>query len=119
MAEPDPKPRKRIVGSRAWWEAQQARKSGRCALCRRKAKTSWHHLVDRSLGGDDAGENLVELCGDGTRGCHGEITGWKGEARPRLRSILNDEQIGYITQRKGQYWLDRYYPKEPHGPSRA
>lgn len=32
-----------------------------------------HHVLSRSLGGDDVRENLVPLCGDGTSGCHGWV----------------------------------------------
>lgn len=108
----DPRPRKRIVGSQGWWKAQHRRKTGRCSLCRRTAKTSWHHLVDRSLGGDDIEVNLIELCGGGTTGCHGDITGWLKDARCRLREKLTVEQMRYMAERKGPDWVDRYYPKE-------
>lgn len=111
---PDPKPRKRIREGKTWWQKQQRRKAGRCSLCRRTTKTSWHHLVERSLGGDDLEVNLIELCGDGTRGCHGDVTMRLRDARARLRRILNAQQIGYIIERKGRDWIDTHYPKEPH-----
>lgn len=43
-----------------------------CELCG-SIDISIHHIYPRGQGGDDVWENLVPLCGDGTRGCHGGV----------------------------------------------
>lgn len=43
-----------------------------CVVCGR-IDISIHHILPRSLGGDDVWENLVPLCGSGTHGCHGAV----------------------------------------------
>jgi hypothetical protein len=74
---------------------------------------SRHHLVPRSLRGDDLDQNLVPLCGDGTSGCHGILTthpsGWEWTAM-RLRLHLNDDELEYVRAKAGAEFLDRYYP---------
>lgn len=42
---------------------------------------SMHHRKNRSQGGTWAPSNLLHTCGDGTRGCHGWITGHPDPAR--------------------------------------
>lgn len=55
---------------------------GECVLCGVRGQ-SLHHVLPRSLGGDDVRENLVWLCGDGVAGCHGLI-----EARHEHACVL-------------------------------
>ena len=57
------------------WQLQ-ARANGCCERCGRPLRrdfTSRHHRQRRRDGGDRLC-NLLLLCGDGTRGCHGWIT---------------------------------------------
>lgn len=110
--KPDPKRRRRHVETPGWWKKQQRRKTGKCVLCRRTRKTSWHHLVPRSQGGGDVEENLVELCGDGTTGCHGDIEARRRGARHHLRSKLTVAQTAYIIGRTNRDWIERHYPTE-------
>ena len=49
-----------------------ARSGGRCERCNGIGK-SYHHRKKRSQGGEWSAENVVLLCGDGTRGCHGWV----------------------------------------------
>lgn len=42
-------------------------------ICTGRAE-SVHHRKNRSQGGNWAPSNLLHLCGDGVRGCHGWIT---------------------------------------------
>lgn len=81
----------------------------RCLLCPEQAWTL-HHLVPRSLGGDDVRENLVPLCGSGTTGCHGLIEANNVTARRKLRQRLRGFHIDYITATKSPHFLDEYYP---------
>ena len=45
---------------------------GRCVVCGAIGTTK-HHVVPRSQGGTDG--PVLELCGDGARGCHGKAEG--------------------------------------------
>lgn len=49
-----------------------ARAGGRCERCDGIGITM-HHRKKRSQGGDWIPSNIVALCGDGTRGCHGWV----------------------------------------------
>ena len=50
-----------------------------CERCGIGAAQSFHHRVKRSHGGPWACDNIVHVCGDGVRGCHGWI-----ESHPNL-----------------------------------
>lgn len=49
------------------------RADGLCERCGRQGHT-FHHRKNRSGGGGWNCANIVYLCGDGTRGCHGWVT---------------------------------------------
>jgi 5-methylcytosine-specific restriction endonuclease McrA len=85
---PEPKPAKRrpreksrtfrfVATLREWNELRLEKFYGHpCRLCRSWAlPAGLHHIVPRSLGGDDVAANLVLLCGTGTTGCHGHVFG--------------------------------------------
>lgn len=80
-----------------------------CRLCVERAETA-HHLVPRNDGGDDVAENLMELCGDYTRGCHGDIEHWSTDTRRKVREHMTGAEIEYVTKKKGDAWLQRNYP---------
>lgn len=91
---PDPKPERspggigrpkskqprrfRIIATPRDWDRLREAKLGPCLVCLWLGETqtrlsSLHHVVSKSLGGDDVEENLVSLCGDGVSGCHGMV----------------------------------------------
>ncbi len=110
--KPDPKPRKRItLSNREYLKLARSvlARYRECELCGRRRSLSCHHFVARGDGGDDIAENLLALCGDGTRNCHGAVERSR-EARYLLRPKLRREVISYAIERKGQDWLDRRYP---------
>jgi hypothetical protein len=76
---------------------------------------SRHHLVPRGRfglgGGDDVDENLVPVCGDGSRGCHGAIERREPGYRQRLRGRLKAVEVAYVLGKRGAAWLDRHYPE--------
>jgi hypothetical protein len=111
VANPDPKPTTRYRASQEEWEEFRERKLfGRpCRVCAGPAE-SLHHLVGRDLGGDDCFENLVPLCGDGVRGCHGAVQGLSRQHCSLLRAALHDEEVAYVVAEKSEAFLDRYYP---------
>jgi hypothetical protein len=54
----------------------QERDGGVCVRCRRQGlHVNWDHRLNRSQSGRWAASNGQLLCGSGTTGCHGEITG--------------------------------------------
>jgi hypothetical protein len=111
---PDPKPPARVKATRTQWALIDQAKRGRCRGCGADPRrTTNHHLVSRSLGGDDVIDNIVPLCGSGTVGCHGAIEthppGWRHVATAVRRSLTTTE-LRYALEKKGSDWLDRYYP---------
>lgn len=49
------------------------RSGGLCERCGMQGHTA-HHRKNRGQGGPWSPSNIVWLCGDGTRGCHGWVT---------------------------------------------
>lgn len=109
---PDPKPASRHVASREEWDQIVLAKAGPCRGCGGQGE-SFHHLVPRSLRGDDVEANLVPVCGHGTAGCHGalenHVGGWE-EIAHAVRHSLTPLELQYVAAKKGRGWLDRYYP---------
>lgn len=54
-------------------------------------------------------ENLVPLCGDGTRGCHGLVENRDAGASLKLGSSLTRVEVAYVLQRKNPVFLERYF----------
>lgn len=112
---PDPKPAKRVKADVRDWETMRTLLDEGCQLCgsfgwEEGYGLSLHHLVSRSLGGDDVRENLAPLCGHGTVGCHGDVEARRNDARGRLRERLTLEQRRYVLGKKGYAWLVKNYP---------
>lgn len=109
---PDPKPEARHVADREQWERIVFAKAGPCRGCG-GAGESFHHLVPRSLRGDDVEANVVPLCGHGTKGCHGVLEnhtgGWE-EVAHAVRHSLTPLEVAYVKTKKSRAWLERYYP---------
>lgn len=86
-----------------------------CAICGATRPLSIHHVYPRSQGGDDVRANLEGLCGDGVRGCHGDVECHRGEARRLLGlHILGARQdtVDYIGSKLGGNeralaWIER------------
>ena len=116
---PDPKPRRREVDRPALARARLVHRT--CAVCGRQAG-GVHHVVPRGQRGGDVDENLVGLCGDGTRGCHGAVHGTPyerggrrrepAEVRAALLSHLlaqRPDVVAYADARMGRGYLERRY----------
>lgn len=136
-ARPDPKPAKarrknrprRLVDPAA---VQAVRlRGGACASCGRRAESA-HHVIPRGGPhfGDDVDANIVLLCGDGTRECHGAAEGspfvrlgkrWTPEdVRRRIGQHLilaQPQTVAYAVQKLGLEpgidFLRRRYHVEP------
>lgn len=102
----------RIVATRDEWERIVLAKAGPCRSCGAPGE-SFHHVVAKSLRGDDLPANIIPLCGDGTRGCHGALEthspGWE-EVAHAVRASLTPLELAYVRAKKGAHWLDRYLP---------
>lgn len=110
----DPKPLKRVKADRAGWERIREEKlTGRsCRVCVAFIAGTLHHLVPRSLGGDDVADNLVPLCGSGTTGCHGLVEARDPWACSLLGFRLTEAERAYVIGKKGEAFLHRYYGPE-------
>jgi len=49
------------------------REKGICRCCGVQAAETMHEMRPRSLGGLISRENSIAVCGDGVRGCHGQL----------------------------------------------
>ena len=78
------------------------------AGCGQRAE-SCHHLVPRSLGGDDVLDCLVPLCGDGVAGCHGKVEARDPTVRRHLYERLPPAKVAYAERKMGEGWLARQY----------
>lgn len=80
----------------------RARSGGRCEArlpgCFGRAHT-FHHRLRRSQGGPWTPSNGLDVCGDGTRGCHGKLTNTNGryDEYRRLGLILRSGDDPYFT----------------------
>lgn len=84
------------------------RREGRCRVCHREWPLQRHHLVPRSLLGDDLEANLVPLCVY----CHDEWehTPHRQRIGAAIRRTLMAEELAYVVDQMGEGGLDRYYP---------
>lgn len=112
--KPDPKPRKRKVASSPDYQSLVRRLLlcyPTCELCGEKRSESAHHVIPRGQSGDDVWENLIALCGDGVKGCHGGVE-HSVEVRSKLRSLLRFEVVLYANERDS-FYFNQHYPSSP------
>ena len=113
----DPKPEARRKATPEEWTRLRRAKLGPCRGCPSPRlgfpPTTLHHVVSKSLGGDDIEENLIPLCGSGTTGCHGIMethpTGWQAVA-VRIRHRFQPDELRYVLATKGFDFLEETYP---------
>lgn len=100
------KPPKRHVADPVEWAAIRREKLGPCRVCERKdGKIDLHHLVPRSLGGDDVAANLVPLC----EYHHDRFErGPKREVGAEIGKTLLETEIEYVRGRARRL-LETYY----------
>lgn len=102
--------------------AVRARSEGACELgCGRRAQ-SFGHRKRRAKQGTWSPTNGVDLCGDGTRGCHGLLTSYPAFARAggwEVDSWADPETVPvYLASREGPMWvLLQFDPDDPAGVS--
>lgn len=98
----------RVVADREMWEVLRRAKLGPCRVCSDDFLPQLHHLVARSLGGDDVAANLVPLCGR----CHAEVEAHAELACRALQLSLTDAELVYITEAKYAGYVGRRYGKD-------
>lgn len=103
-----PKRTARHKATKAEWQRIVEAKDGPCRVCGGR-RESFHHLLARSLGGDDVAENLVPLCGDGVRGDHGAVEARNPRACALLGASLTPEERLYLSTVKSPEWIVRRY----------
>lgn len=107
----DPKPEPRVKNPLLLRALHQRWRE--CALCGKTRPLSLHHIHKHPR--DDVEGNLVMLCGDGVRGCHGMIEAGNRGARAALGAYLvneRDDVLPYLTIKLGNetsatHWLRR------------
>lgn len=90
MAQPDPKPRKRVTNPKATKLKLQADR--KCRSCEQPA-TDGHHVLLRSQGGDDVPDNIMPLC----HACH---MAWHAGNISTLR--IRTSELYYVFSRLGK-----------------
>ena len=112
MSSPDPRPGARIRNPdllrrlHLEWDC--------CEICGASGtRLSLHHVLKHPR--DDVRENLVMLCGDGVRGCHGKIESNDPETLQELALVLlmdRSDVVGHLKWRLGdeaaREWLRRH-----------
>jgi hypothetical protein len=98
---PDPKPARRVVDdsfSRAVFAEEQ-----HCVACGKPAGSA-HHVLSRSLRGDDVIENGIAVCGSGTTGCHGDYHRGDPEVKRLLGAAIlrRPRKLGYLSGKLGE-----------------
>jgi HNH endonuclease len=118
MAEPFPKDRQLARGERRYsrkiaspkqWQAIIAAKGDVCIMCDLmlvvKLPVEYHHLVPRSMGGDDTPENIVPLCAPHHRG----VTAKWPNALTALAESLTDAEYTYVIGKLGEGAMGRLF----------
>jgi hypothetical protein len=111
---PDTKPARRIRASQAEWSDIHQHFQYACCVNCGLAYQSLHHILPRSQGGDDLVINLVPLCGDGTRGCHGLLEshapGWERVAASVRQFVITDTRRRHYQEDHAPGFNTRYPP---------
>ena len=124
MTEPYPKDKqlargerryRRKVASAKGWQRIIAAKGGPCRVCGGKPSTNghqhmtdvihFHHLVPRSIGGDDTADNIVPLCAFD----HELVTYRNSWAARTLAESLTDAEYAYIIEKLGESGMERLF----------
>lgn len=81
----------------------------KCRACDEPA-TELHHLVPRSLLGDDVEGNLVPLCHHDHMWFEDRAPGWE-KIGSAIRAGMRPAERVYVLWAKNPVFLDRYYPE--------
>lgn len=109
-AKPDPRPKRRVKLTWKQWAAVRDDMGEPVSQLSGHVAHSVHHIVPRSLGGDDVPENLMWVTGDGTRGEHGLIEARDPKTLELVRTSLRPAQLEYVIGKIGEDRFRRLYP---------
>lgn len=84
-----------------------------CALCGSSGPLSLHHIIRHPR--DDLEANLIMLCGDGVRGCHGKVEARDADTLRALGNYIlqgRPDTVAHLAYRLGstdaaQVWFMR------------
>ena len=100
---------RRKVASPEQWQAIIAAKTAPCRVCGEYHWPSnplqFHHLIPRSIGGDDVADNLVPLCA----ACHADVTNGRERERRLLAESLADAEYAYVIGKLGESGMERLF----------
>ena len=96
----------RKMATREEWAKLRVEKVRECRICETLVgPMELHHLVPRSLGGDDVADNLVSLC----RSCHDHVTRSVLTGVAPLAKALSDAEYAYIVGKLGEGGMGRLF----------
>lgn len=98
----DPKPAKRVKDKALLRQLHYRWRE--CCLCGDTGRLSLHHVLKHPR--DDVSGNLVMLCGDGVRGCHGLIEAHHGPTKRALATYLLAERPDVVLHIRLTLGLD-------------
>lgn len=108
--EPDWKKPPRIKDAAAM--RRKVRRDQSCRACGQRGSDA-HHILYRSLGGDDVEDNIVCLCRRDHMVIHFDATEEASAIRAEIGKHLTAHEIGYVTAKRGdtegREYLLRYY----------
>lgn len=96
----------RKMATRQEWEAIRVAKLRECRICGTLVgPMEMHHLVPRSMGGDDLADNCVPLCA----ACHDCVTRNVPADLADLAEALTDSEYAYIVGKLGEGGIARLF----------
>lgn len=108
----------RKAASAKQWQKIIAEKNGPCRICQSLRDAGldlaeipstqvieYHHLLSRSLGGDDVADNIVPLCGLD----HARVEQRMRTALRTLAESLTDAEYAYLIGKLGEGALERHF----------
>lgn len=119
MTDPYPKSRQLARGERRYrrkvaspkqWQAIIEAKQGPCRVCAKWGTTSgypieYHHIIPRSLGGDDVVDNVIPLCSVD----HRLVTENKADRLRIVAESLTDAEYTYVIGKLGEGAMERLF----------
>lgn len=102
--------RRKVASPKRWQQIIDA-KRGPCRVCGKTSDISFHHLLPKGSPwhGADHESNIVPLCGDGTRGCHGLVEHRDAAAMRALVLSLTDAEYAHCAEKGGESFFERRY----------
>jgi hypothetical protein len=112
--KPDWKPPRRVRDTAAM--RRKVRRNPSCRSCSVRAREA-HHVLLRSLGGDDVDENIVCLCSTCHTLFHMSVGDEQRQVAETIGRRLTDEEVAYVIVKlgdgRGRAFLQRYYQVSP------